>query len=84
MPQQTSRRLGLIRAILAGGFVLVLLASPGVAEGRDKNQDLIQASKRGRLKKVVNLLNSDAYGKHGKSYQCEDQGWQNGPEDREK
>ncbi len=52
--------LRVISRLLVIGLVLVLIPSPDMARAGDKNRDLIQASMKGDVEKVISLLDSGA------------------------
>ncbi|HTY24734.1 MAG TPA: hypothetical protein VMC85_16495 [Desulfomonilaceae bacterium] len=51
---------GVMTGLLSIEIVLVLAASVDFANGGDKNQELLQAARRGQLEKVISLLTSGA------------------------
>jgi len=51
---------GIIRGLMGVGLVLVLFPLPDIASGGDKNRDLILASMKGDVEKVISLLDNGA------------------------
>jgi ankyrin repeat protein len=60
MSAKSACALRVISTLLMMGLVLVLVSSPDIVKAGDKNQDLIVASMKGDVEKVISLLDSGA------------------------